>query len=120
VNKNKRDCATCGWGVRWVRSDYDGELHGRCQFEPSIPLPRHYGFAVGFGEQTPMPTGCPAWKKPSNINYVPQWKEEYLDYLLRAKYYHLKVIKDGLQKIEEQRAKIIAEDPEMAVMLGYI
>jgi len=109
VSKGKHDCATCGWGVRWDRSDYDGKLHGRCQFEPSIPVPRHYGFAAGFGEQTPMPTDCPAWKQPPDVNYVPQWKEEYLNYLLR-----------GLQKIEERRAKIIAEDQEMAAMLGYI
>jgi len=56
-----------------------------------------------------MPTDCPAWKQPPDVNYVPQWKEEYLNYLLR-----------GLQKIEERRAKIIAEDQEMAAMLGYI
>ncbi|MGD9610481.1 MAG: hypothetical protein AB7U59_13815 [Desulfovibrionaceae bacterium] len=116
--EGKRDCATCGWGVRWVRSDYDSKLYGRCLFKPSIPVPRHYGFPCGFAEETPMPENCPAWKEPKDVNYVPRWREEYLDYALRVEAYSAKKIEDALQKIKELDAKIIAEDPEMASRLG--
>jgi len=65
-----------------------------------------------------MPEDCPAWKKPKDVNYVPRWREEYLDYALRVEIYFSKKIEDALQKVKELDAKIIAEDPEMAARLG--
>ncbi|GAB6037659.1 hypothetical protein JCM15519_38480 [Fundidesulfovibrio butyratiphilus] len=118
AKRNKRDCATCGWGVHWERSGYDGKLHGRCMFRPSCRVPRHYGFAAGFGEETPMPEDCPAWKKPRDMYLVPEWKEEHLEYLARANDYKCRKISEVAQQIRDERARLLAEDPEMAKRLG--
>jgi len=95
-------------------------MHGHCQFKPSIPVPEHYGFACCFGEDTPMPEKCPAWKKPNDVNYVPKWKEEYYCYMSRVNALYSKKSEEIFKRFETLKAEIIAEDPEMAARLRFI
>lgn len=114
-----RGCATCAWGVKWIRSDLDGRLHGRCQYVPSIHLPECY-HKQSFGEETPMPTTCPGWKRAKDVNLVPLWKEEWIEHLDRAVSY-LEKKKDVFKlEFEAHKVRVIAEDPEMAAQLGFV
>lgn len=115
----EKNCATCGWGVKWTRSVLDGRLHGRCQFVPSIPLPKGCQLPR-FGEESSIITNCPGWKKPKDVNLVPQWGEEWGAYLDRCIDY-LDKQHDVLKlEFEFYKARVIAEDPEMAARLGFI
>ena len=116
---DERSCATCGWGVQWTRSSLDGRLHGRCRFVPSIPLPKGMLFP-SFGEETPMPTLCPGWKKPKRDALVPRWGEEWDAFLSRGIVYFEQQLSEIRQKRKELESRVIAEDPEMAAKLGLI
>ena len=115
---DERSCATCGWGVQWTRSSLDGRLHGRCRFVPSIPLPKV--LFPRFGEETPMPTQCQGWAKPKDIELVPRWMEEDLDYILRASRYLDKELEKARLDVASLEAQVIAEDPELAARIGLI
>jgi len=72
-----------------------------------------------FGEDTPEEKDCQCWKPASDIALVPRWLEEWHVYLGRvADYFEQKQAALQLQ-FENDKRKLIAEDPELAAMLSF-
>jgi hypothetical protein len=73
-----------------------------------------------FGEETAIITNCPGWRKPKDVNLVPRWKEEWGEHLDRCIDYLNKQQNVLKLEFESHKARVIAEDPEMAARLGFI